>query len=171
MTVQALNHDLLPDNACYGCGPLNPDGLQIVVTRDPGSPDTLRATFRPKAHMVGFPGITHGGAMFTALDCLAAWVPAVLRPQVRALWLLRSASITFQRPSHAEQPITLVGTIAEDNGSDAPMRVHAEARDPMGELLAVAEFKVVPVPEARFLQITGLQAIPPNWRTFLDVRS
>jgi acyl-coenzyme A thioesterase PaaI-like protein len=120
--------------------------------------------------MIGFPGITHGGAIFTALDCLAAWVPSVLRPQVRALWLLRSASITFQRPSHAEELISLVGTIAEDNGPEAPMRVRAEAHNPNGELLAVAEFKVVPVPEARFLQITGLQAIPPNWRTFLDTR-
>lgn len=167
MPVRPLNHELLPDNTCYGCGPLNPDGLQIVVRRDPDSADRLCATFQPQPHMVGFPGITHGGAIFTALDCLAAWVPSTLRPHVRALWLLRSATIAFHRPAFAAQPIELLGVIASDGGPDGPMLVHTEARDPNGGLLADADFKVVPVPEARFLQITGLDTIPPNWRAFL----
>ena len=170
MAIPPLNHELLPDNTCYGCGPLNPGGLQIVVQRDPASTDRLSATFQPQPHMVGFPGIIHGGAIFTALDCLAAWVPSALRPEVRALWLLRSATITFHRPAFAGQPIKLQGVIPNDGGGDAPLLVHTEARDPNGELLAVADFKVVPVPEARFLQITGLDAIPPNWRTFLHDR-
>jgi acyl-coenzyme A thioesterase PaaI-like protein len=168
MPDQPLNHELLPDNTCYGCGPLNPHGLQITVSRDPSNAERLHATFSPQPHMVGFPGITHGGAIFTALDCLAAWVPSALRPNVRALWLLRSATITFHRPALSTQPILFVGTITSDGGSESPMIVHTEAHDPQGALLAAADFKVVPIPEERFLQITGLPDIPPNWRAFLE---
>ena len=168
MSDQPLNHELLPENTCYGCGPLNPHGLQITVSRDPSNAEQLHATFSPQPHMVGFPGITHGGAIFTALDCLAAWVPSVLRPNVRALWLLRSATITFHRPALNPQPIFFVGTIASDGGPEAPMVVHAEAQDAQGALLAAADFKVVPIPENRFLQITGLPNIPPNWSTFIE---
>lgn len=167
---EPLNYTLLPENTCYGCGPLNRDGLRIVVRRDTEGTDRLRATFQPQPHMVGFPGITHGGAIFTALDCLAAWVPGALRPNVRALWLLRSASMTFHRPALAAEPIDLSGAIAVDGGADAPMLVHTEARNGKGDLLAAGDFKVVPVTEDRFLKITGLQSIPPNWRAFLDNR-
>jgi len=165
--ARPVNHDLLPDNACYGCGPFNPHGLQIVIERDPASSDRLEATFSPRPHMVGFPGITHGGAIFTALDCLAAWVPSALRPGAQALWLLRSATITFHRPSPGERPMRLTGTIASEAGPGAPMVVHTEAHGEDGALLVAADFKVVPVSEERFLQITGLPEIPPNWRAFV----
>lgn len=168
MPDKPLNHDLLPNNSCFGCGPFNPHGLQITIERDPGDALRLQGTFTPQSHMVGFPGIIHGGAIFTALDCLAAWVPSALRPDVRALWLLRSATITYHRPAICNRPIRLVGTIADEGGSGSPMIVHAEARDPQGELLAAADFKVVPVAEERFLQITGMTEIPSNWRAFLD---
>jgi len=168
MPDKPLNHDLLPDNACFGCGPFNPHGLQITIERDPEGSERLLGTFSPQSHMVGFPGITHGGAIFTALDCLAAWVPSALRPDVQALWLLRSATITYHRPALCARPIRLIGTIAADGGAGSPMVVHAEAQDRQGALLAAADFKVVPVPEERFLQITGLPEIPPNWRAFLD---
>ncbi len=168
MADRPVNHELLPDNPCFGCGPLNPHGLRITISRDPGNPERLHATFLPQPHMVGFPGITHGGAIFTAFDCLAAWVPSALRPDVRALWLLRSATITYHRPALATRPIRLVGTIASDGGAESPMIVRTEAHDDQGALLAAADFKVVPVPEERFLKITGLSEIPPNWRAFLD---
>jgi acyl-coenzyme A thioesterase PaaI-like protein len=147
MSDQTLNHTLLPGNTCFGCGPFNRNGLQISVGRDPDDSNRLRALFHSQPHMVGFPGITHGGAIFTALDCLAAWVPSVLRPEIRALWILRSASITFHRPAPAGQPIHLVGSIADDGGPDAPMLVHTEAHDQNNQLLAAADYKVIPVSE------------------------
>jgi len=168
MSTQQLNHQLLPDNTCYGCGSHNPRGLQITVSRDPDNADRLIGTFSPRPEMVGFPGITHGGAIFTALDCLAAWVPSVLRPHVRALWLLRSATITFHRPARSTQSIHFAGTVASDGGPESPMIVHTEAHDPQGALLAAADFKVVPVSKERFLQITGLTEIPSNWSAFLE---
>lgn len=69
---QILNRDLLPNNQCFGCGLENPAGLRIEVIRDPGSAVTLRAHFLPSPGVAGFPGITHGGAIYTALDCLSA---------------------------------------------------------------------------------------------------
>src|SRR5574341_579522 len=79
---QLLNRDLLPHNQCFGCGLENVAGLRTEVSPDPGSPETLRARFHPSEAMAGFPGMTHGGAIYTALDCLSTWVATALGPTV-----------------------------------------------------------------------------------------
>jgi hypothetical protein len=99
MNAEMLNQALLPHNVCFGCGHENPDGLHIEIYRDADHPDRLKGIFRPDSHMAGFPGITHGGVIYTALDCLAAWVPAVLRRAAKAIWILRSASMTYHKPA------------------------------------------------------------------------
>lgn len=163
MTAELLNRDLLPSNTCFGCGPENPHGLRIAITRDGSRTDRLVGTLDPAPHMVGFPGITHGGAIYAALDCIAAWVPMVLRPEGRAIWILRSANITYRRPAPIGQRIGLSGVIAHEGTAKQPMTVHAEARDPNGVLLAEADFKVVPLSASRFKEVSGVQEIPENW--------
>ena len=86
-----LNRALLPGNTCFGCGHHNAAGLHIDVVRDPEEAQVLRGRFEPTADMIGFPGIVHGGAIFTALDCLSTWVAIVLGPNREAAWVLRSA--------------------------------------------------------------------------------
>lgn len=70
-----LNKSLLPDNHCFGCGHENANGLKIEVSRDPENENRVIVTFQPENHMIGFPGMTHGGVIYTALDCLASWSP------------------------------------------------------------------------------------------------
>lgn len=159
----AVNVALLPGNTCFGCGHDNPRGLQIDIRRDPDSPDRLSGRLETDARLAGFPGITHGGALYTALDCLAAWVPKVLRPQAKAIWILRSASVTYHRPAPAGQPVLLSGTIASEAGPAAPMVVRCEGSDESGTLLVEAEFKVVPLSPERFVKIAGIDALPSNW--------
>ena len=167
MTGEVVNRALLPGSLCFGCGADNPRGLHVAIMRDGERPDRLLGTIDPSPEMVGFPGITHGGVIYTALDCLAAWVPTVLRPEARAIWILRSASIKYRRAAPAGRPISLAGTIAQEGKPGEPIVVHTEARGEAGELLAEADFKVVPLTPERFKEVAGLAEIPENWRRLL----
>src|SRR5262245_64921778 len=111
-----LNRELLPDNTCFGCGHDNAHGLRIEVGRDPASEAILIGRFTPTAAMAGFPGMTHGGAIYTALDCLSTWVATLLGPHREAGWLLRSASATYHKPAPTGLCLNLSGWIQEQAG-------------------------------------------------------
>jgi acyl-coenzyme A thioesterase PaaI-like protein len=169
MTDEVLNRDLLPGNVCFGCGQANPNGLGVEIIRDPSDAERLIGTFDPPAHMIGFPGITHGGAIYTALDCIAAWTPIVLRPEVRAIWILRSAAITYHRPAHQGRPLHLASRIEGEGRVGQAVEVRAEARDSDGNMLADGHFKVIPLVADRFVKVAGIDRLPENWRRLLEV--
>lgn len=162
-----LNRDLLPDNACFGCGHANHAGLRIEIVRDPEK-DALRATFKPTMDMSGFPGITHGGAVFTALDCLSTWVATLLGPNRTAGWLLRQGTATYHKPAPAGETLTLTGRIKEQGGEWDSMTVHCEARRADGAVCVEGDFKVIPVSAEKLAQLTGVSEIPDNWKYFLS---
>jgi acyl-coenzyme A thioesterase PaaI-like protein len=164
MEEEILNRDLMPGNVCWGCGEDNSRGLHAEFRRDPERSDRLLGTFRPHAEMVGFPGITHGGAIYTALDCLATWVATVLRSELRALWVLRRATMTYHRPARQGRPLSLSGWILSEEKAGAPIVVHTEAKDEEGQLLAEGDFKVVPLSSERFREVAGVEELPDHWR-------
>ena len=168
MTERVLNRDLLADNSCFGCGLENPHGLQITIRIDPQREDRLIGTLEPRPSMGGFPGITHGGVIYTALDCLSTWVATVLGPDRRAAWVLRSATVTYQKPAREGGRVSLAGFIKEPAAPSEPVIVHAEARDGAGDLLVEGEFKVVPLSVDKLKRIAGLEALPDNWASFLS---
>jgi acyl-coenzyme A thioesterase PaaI-like protein len=61
--------DLAPVH-CFGCGSLNPKGLQIK-SRPVGR--ELVCRWRPAPHHIGHPGILHGGTLAAVIDCHAIW--------------------------------------------------------------------------------------------------
>jgi acyl-coenzyme A thioesterase PaaI-like protein len=156
----------LRDNTCFGCGLHNPDGLHIRVRRDPDG-ERLHAEFEPTNGMAGFPGIVHGGTIFTALDCLSTWVSTLLGPNRRAAWVLRSAQTVFHNPAPAGRPMTLTGWVAEHAGEWEPLTVAAEARREDGALCVEARFKVVPLRPAKLVAIADIERLPQNWEAFL----
>jgi acyl-coenzyme A thioesterase PaaI-like protein len=163
-----LNRDLLPHNTCFGCGLENPAGLQIAVSRDPARPDVLRATLLPRDSMSGFPNITHGGVIYTALDCLSTWVATLLGPNRYAGWILRSATTTYHKPAPVGQPLRLEGFVKHQAGAWDPVVIRTEARRQDGELCVEAEFKVVPLSPEKLAGLAGLPGLPANWHTFLS---
>ena len=169
MNDDVLNRVLLPGNVCFGCGHANPNGLGVEIVRDPADPECLLGTFEPPAHMIGFPGITHGGAVYTALDCISAWTPTVLRPEVKAIWILRSATMTYRLPARQGRALRLVSRIVSEGKAGEPVEVHAEAKDEDGNLLAEGRFKVVPLAAERFLKVAGIERLPENWARLLGV--
>ncbi len=163
MTANQLT---LPENECFGCGQENPHGLRISVFRDPKDSRRILATFAPKDYMIGFPGITHGGAVYTAMDCMATWSGMVLR-NAKALWVLRSATMKYHRPALQGRPLSLSATIEGDGDPWTAAEVRTEARNSKGELLAEGSFKVIPVPPEKFKAMTGMKELPENWTRFL----
>ena len=53
------------EGACYGCGDDNQVGLRLTFERHDAG---VVATFHPRSHHRGAPGILHGGVAATALD-------------------------------------------------------------------------------------------------------
>jgi acyl-coenzyme A thioesterase PaaI-like protein len=168
MTQRIINRELLPDNDCFGCGHANDHGLKLELFLDDNTPDTLLGRLDPKHHQTGFPGIVHGGVLYTAMDCLAAWTANALRPKLRVAWILRSAATKYHRPSPPGQLIMLSGRIAEETEYGGPILVHTEARTPDGELIVEGDFKEIPLAPERFRQVAGLHVIPENWEAFFD---
>jgi acyl-coenzyme A thioesterase PaaI-like protein len=62
-----------PHTRCFGCGPSNPNGLQIktVIEGDEGI-----CEFRPDEHHEAFPGAVAGGIIGTLFDCHCNWTAA-----------------------------------------------------------------------------------------------
>ena len=168
---EPLNHALLPENTCFGCSAHNPAGLHVELRRDPSGADALVATLRPTEQHTGFPGIVHGGVLFTALDCLAAWVPTVLRSETKAIWILRTARIAFHRPTFAGTVVHLHGSIAPEGDAAGELVVHTEARDEAGALLADADFTVRALPPEKFRRVAGGIEIPPGWKRLLGIEA
>lgn len=64
--------DFYPDDFahCYGCGRLNPSGLQLK-TRWEGGGDEAVARFRPRPQDIALPGFVYGGLIASLIDCHA----------------------------------------------------------------------------------------------------
>jgi len=166
MDRSRLNVDWIAGNGCFGCGPDNPHGLRIAVYRDPEVDGRLLGELVPDEHATGFPGIAHGGAIYTALDCMATWSGMAL-VGTRAIWVLRSATMRYLRPAFAGRKLALSATVAKGGGPWDAIEVLAEARDPAGALVARGSFDVVPLPPEKFLAISGLEELPAGWARWL----
>ena len=172
MSERLLNRDLLPGNDCFGCGHENPRGLRIEVTEGEAEGDGLVARFVPPSHATGFPGITHGGALFTAMDCLATWVVALRGPQDDRYWLLGSSDVSYRKAAAAGTPLRLAGRLAGTESGDGRDRllVHVEIRDEDGDLVAEGEFREVPVTAEKLRLLAGVEEIPEAWRSLFERR-
>jgi len=162
-----LNVELLDHNECFGCGHENPRGLHIQVHRSDPQSSQLRGAFYPDDSVCGFPGITHGGALFTAMDCMASWTARMMRSE-NAIWILRSADISFQQPALSGNAVELRAELTEQGGNWEAVTVRVQAVDTEGTLLTEATFKEVPITTERFLAITGAETLPENWRRFIN---
>ena len=80
MQEQSLQEKYAPQNACFGCGPANTDGLRLRSHRaqpGQGAADELVAEFQPAPHHLAFDGIVNGGIIGALLDCHSNWTAAI----------------------------------------------------------------------------------------------
>jgi acyl-coenzyme A thioesterase PaaI-like protein len=72
-TDKSLQEKYAPNNACFGCGPANPDGLHIRSFPKNGE---VVAEWRPQPKYEAFPGVLNGGIIGALLDCHCNWTAA-----------------------------------------------------------------------------------------------
>ena len=58
MDGPSLQERYAPENACFGCGPANPQGLHVRTFVEG---DECVAEWTPQPHHEAFPGILNGG--------------------------------------------------------------------------------------------------------------
>jgi len=73
MSELSLQEKYAPDNACFGCGPANSDGLRI---RSFPAGDSVVAEWKPAQKYEAFPGVLNGGIIGSLLDCHCNWTAA-----------------------------------------------------------------------------------------------
>ena len=73
MREQSLQEEYAPQNACWGCGPANREGLRI---RSFPNGDEVVAEWKPEPKYEAFPGVLNGGIIGTLLDCHCNWTAA-----------------------------------------------------------------------------------------------
>ncbi len=131
---------------CYGCGRMNPDGLQIKTHWDG---DETVTRFRPWPQHTAIPGFVYGGLLASLIDChgTGTAAAAMARAQNRALdsdpplrFVTASLKVDYLQPTPAGVELEIRGRAREVKGRkvivDAEVRV-GDAVTARGEVIAV----------------------------------
>ena len=128
---KSLQETYAPHNACFGCGPANPDGLYV---RSIVAGDEVVAEWEPSQQYEAFPGVLNGGIIGSLLDCHLNWA---------ATWHLMNKagaerppctvtadySIKLLRPTPTDQKIKLVARVVESTDDRAVVEGELIAHD------------------------------------------
>jgi acyl-coenzyme A thioesterase PaaI-like protein len=129
--MKSLQETYAPDNACFGCGPANPNGLHIGSFV---SGNEVVAEWKPSSEYEAFPGVLNGGIIGTLLDCHCNWA---------ATWYLMASagadkppctvtadySIKLLRPTPTDGTIKLAARVVEAREDRATVEGELIAHD------------------------------------------
>jgi len=148
MTQKAFQ-DYYPDHwsQCYGCGRLNPHGLQIKSYWDG---DETVATFHPQPYHTAIPGYVYGGLIASLIDCHATGTAAAAayRAEGRAMdtqppfrFVTASLHVDYLLPTPIDESLELRGQVKEIKGRKVVVAVTLSAAGKVcaqGEVVAVS---------------------------------
>jgi acyl-coenzyme A thioesterase PaaI-like protein len=117
----SLQEKYAPNNACWGCGPANLEGLRI---RSFPEGDVVVAEWQPEPKYEAFPGVLNGGIIGTLLDCHCNWTAAYhLMKQSGAdrvpCTVTADYAIKLLRPTPTNGPVHLSATVVESTADRA----------------------------------------------------
>src|SRR2546421_4722150 len=121
MGEQSLQEKHAPGNACWGCGPANPDGLRIRSFAKNGE---VVAEWKPQSKYEAFPGVLNGGIIGTLLDCHCNWTAAYhLMKKSGAdhppCTVTADYTIKLMRPTPTDKPVQLRARVIESTADRA----------------------------------------------------
>lgn len=130
--AESLQDAYAPTNICFGCGPANPDGLQI---KSYPKDDDVVTRWQPEARYEAAPNILNGGIIGTLFDCHSNWTGLWHLMQAQGLdhppaTVTGEYGVKFRRPTPTEDPVELRGRAVDIQ----PDRVTVES-----ELIAKGE--------------------------------
>ena len=121
MSEKSLQEQYAPNNACFGCGPANPDGLHIRSFAKNGE---VVAEWQPEKKYEAFPGVLNGGIIGSLLDCHCNWTAAYhLMKQAgedhAPCTVTAEYAIKLLRPTPTSGPVQLSAKVVESSGDRA----------------------------------------------------
>ncbi|MGD8703090.1 MAG: PaaI family thioesterase [Desulfosarcina sp.] len=148
MSEQAFQ-DAYPDELshCYGCGRLNPDGLQLKSYWDG---DGTIARFRPRPSHMAIPGYVYGGLLASLIDChgtgTASAAAGRARPEGAPFrFVTASLHVDYLRPTPIDAELEIRGRIKELKEKKVVVSATVSAH---GQLCARGEVVAVQMPAA-----------------------
>jgi acyl-coenzyme A thioesterase PaaI-like protein len=131
MSEKSLQETWAPNNACFGCGPVNPQGLHI---RSFVQGDEVVATWTPQKHHEAFEGVLNGGIIGALLDCHSNWAAIVHLQKAKGMTdkvpccVTADYSIVLKRPCPTTKgPVLLKAHVVESSGDKAIVEATLEA--------------------------------------------
>lgn len=126
---KGLQDRYAPHNACFGCGPANPEGLRIK-SRVAG--EEVVADWMPQEHHQAFPGVLCGGIVGTLLDCHSNWTAAwhLMRSQGLAsppCTVTADYAVRLLRPTPMDGPLLLRARVVDSGADRAVVEASLEA--------------------------------------------
>jgi acyl-coenzyme A thioesterase PaaI-like protein len=152
---QKAFQDYYPDgfSYCYGCGRLNPDGLQIKTYWE-GEESVTR--FTPRPEHIAIPGYVYGGLIASLIDCHGTGTAAAaayraagreMGTQPAFRFVTASLRVDYLKPTPLGGVLEVRGTVKEIKGRKV---VVSAALSAQGEVCARGEVVAVQVPENMF---------------------
>lgn len=141
LVESSIQESLYPFSTCFGCGPSNPQGLQI---RSFESENAVVASFQPSHEHSNGMGSLNGGIIATLLDCHSG--AAVFLSSARASdsgiefqpWVTSGLELRYRLPTFLDGPSELRAWVESADDSvmkvkatlsyDGKVRVQAESR-------------------------------------------
>ena len=109
--------DTYPDDLshCYGCGRLNPDGLQLKSYWDG---DETVARFTPRPSHTAIPGYVYGGLIASLIDChctgsASAAAGRTYPDEAPIRFVTASLHVDYLRPTPIDAELEIRGVIKE----------------------------------------------------------
>ena len=144
--------DNYPDDVshCYGCGRLNPHGLQIKSYWE-GNEAVCR--FTPAPYHTAIPGYVYGGLIASLIDCHSTGTASAAArreagtgedPQAPARFLTASLHVDYLKPTPIDGTLEIRAVIKEIKGRKVVIASRLIAAD---QVCATGEVVAVQVPE------------------------
>ena len=119
--TQSLQEKYAPNNACFGCGPANPDGVRV---RSFARGEEVVAEWTPQPKYEAFPGVLNGGIIGTLLDCHCNWTAAYHLMQKSGAertpcTVTADYAIKLLRPTPTDGPVQLSARVVESTDDRA----------------------------------------------------
>ena len=144
--------DTYPDDLshCYGCGRLNPHGLQI---KSYWEGDEAVCRFSPKPYHTAIPGYVYGGLIASLIDCHSTGTASAAArraagdgedPQAAVRFLTASLQVNYLKPTPIDAILEVRAQIKEIKGRKVVIASKLMAD---GQVCATGQVVAVQVPE------------------------